>query len=122
MTLARRRLGARGEELAAELLERGGARVLARNARTRFGELDLLADEHGTLVGVEVKTRHADQPALPEEAVSPARLARLERLLTSFALQHGYEDAPWRVDVVSVEVSARGEVVRLDRLRSAYYD
>lgn len=121
MTQARRRLGGQGESLAAALLERAGAHVVARNVRTRYGELDLVVEEAGTLVGVEVKTRHAGQPALPEEAVSAARLARLERLLTSFALERGYNDAPWRLDVVAIEVGPDGSVARFDHLRDAFY-
>ena len=55
----RQTLGRRGEELAAEHLERLGYRVIARNYRTRFGELDLVATDDDVLVFCEVKTRRA---------------------------------------------------------------
>ncbi len=53
----RRRLGRLGEDLAAAHLERLGLAMLARNVRTRHGEIDLIAFDGGTLVFVEVKTR-----------------------------------------------------------------
>ena len=55
----RHSLGRRGEQLAAEHLERLGYRVVARNYRTRFGELDLVATDEYVLVFCEVKTRRA---------------------------------------------------------------
>ena len=58
----RHTLGRRGEELAAEHLERLGYRIVARNYRTRFGELDLVATDEHVLVFCEVKTRRAGDP------------------------------------------------------------
>ena len=55
----RHSLGRLGERLAAEHFERLGYTVLARNYRTRFGELDLVAADDYTLVFCEVKTRRA---------------------------------------------------------------
>jgi putative endonuclease len=57
MTDPRRRLGAKGEDLAARHLESRGYEVVDRNFRTRFGELDLVAAGGGCLVFCEVKTR-----------------------------------------------------------------
>jgi putative endonuclease len=113
-------LGQRGERLAEDLLVREGARVLARNFRTRAGELDLVVEQDGDLVGVEVKTRRPGQPALPEEAVNGTRLGRLERALTQFAQEHGHEDAGWRIDVVAIEVDQNGTVRRLEHIRDAF--
>ena len=59
MTDVRQTAGRRGEDLAAEHLERLGFQVLARNHRTRFGELDLVAYDGETLVFAEVKTRRS---------------------------------------------------------------
>jgi putative endonuclease len=115
-----RTLGNRGEQLAAEHLKKQGARVLARNARSSSGELDLVVEHQGDIVAVEVKTRVEGQPALPEEAVGYVKLQRLKRLITEFAVANGYEDRPWRIDVVAVEVDARGKVQRLDHVRDAY--
>ncbi len=120
MTSQTRILGQRGERLAEEHLARAGARVLARNYRTAQGELDLVIEHEGDLVGVEVKTRRAGQPALPEEAVGKAKLARLERLIGQFAQESQREEQGWRIDVVALEVDERGRVLRLEHIRDAY--
>lgn len=119
-TSTSRALGVQGERLAEAHLRKLGARVLARNHRTPLGELDLVVEHEGDLVGVEVKTRRPDQPALPEEAVNPAKLQRLERLLTQYAREHGHDEQGWRIDVVAIEVDHRGRPCRIDHIRDAY--
>ena len=59
MTQQRQSLGKQGEELACRELRRRGYAILARRYRTRFGELDVIARDHGVLVFVEVKTRRS---------------------------------------------------------------
>lgn len=120
MTRARLDLGQRGEAIAAQHLERLGARVLARNYRTSLGEVDLLVEHDGDLVAVEVKTRHEGQPALPEEAVGPTKLARISRVLAAYAQEHEQDERGWRIDVVALEVDSSGGVSRVEHIRDAY--
>ena len=116
----RQALGKAGEALAERHLVERGAKVLGRNVRSRLGELDLVVEHDGDLVGVEVKTRQPGQPALPEEAVGPVKLARLERLLAQYAQTFGLEERGWRIDVVALEIEPSGRVTRLDHIRDAY--
>jgi putative endonuclease len=120
LSLVTRLLGQRGEDLAAVHFVRLGARVLARNFRCPHGELDLVVEHEGDLVGVEVKTRRAGQPASPEEAVGYLKLVRLERALTQFAQEANLEERAWRIDVLAVEVGQDGTVRRVDHIRDAY--
>ena len=63
MSDPRRALGALGERLAAEHLERAGYRIVERNYRTRYGELDIVASGERCLVFCEVKTSAPGGPA-----------------------------------------------------------
>ncbi|HMJ94734.1 MAG TPA: YraN family protein, partial [Thermoleophilaceae bacterium] len=67
----RRRLGAEGERLAARHLEACGCEVIARNFRTRFGELDLVARDERFLVFCEVKTRIVRVAGGPPGSANP---------------------------------------------------
>ena len=71
------RAGARAEELCAELLRGAGLRVLARNWRCRHGEIDLVAEERGTLVFAEVRLRRDSRYGGAAESVTAAKRARL---------------------------------------------
>ncbi len=118
-SLARQRLGRRGEGLAARRLEAEGYCVLARNYRCPAGEVDLIAEDRGCLVFVEVRTRHGDLWGTPEESVTRAKQARLVAVAEHYLAEHDALDADWRVDVVAVDVDDRGVVRRLDILRDA---
>jgi putative endonuclease len=112
-------VGLRGEEIASRHLEDLGYRILARRYRSRHGELDLVADDGGTLVFVEVKTRRTRSCGPPEEGVSGAKQRRLARLAQGFISTRGLWGRDCRFDVVAVEV-ARGGGLEIRHLRDAF--
>ncbi len=77
MPSARTRIGTGDEWIAASYLESHGMRVVARNARLLFGEVDLVAEDGDTLVFVEVKTRRSTAYATAEESAMPSKHARV---------------------------------------------
>jgi putative endonuclease len=84
----RQRLGARGEQLAADWYLARGYAVVARNWRCREGELDLVVARDGELVFCEVKTRSSDRFGVPAEAVTFAKQRRLRVLAARFLAAH----------------------------------
>ncbi|GAA1813044.1 YraN family protein [Nesterenkonia flava] len=94
--------GVLGEEHAAKHLVGLGFQMLDRRWRTRTGELDLVMRDGGVLVGVEVKTRRGVGYGHPLEAVTPAKLRRLHRLIAEYAAEHGLRAVPRRIDAVAV--------------------
>jgi putative endonuclease len=116
-TMTRAEIGALGEQLAAEHLTKLGLRVLARNWRCRYGELDLIASDPAAcvVVFVEVKTRTGVQFGEPTEAVTVAKVRRLRRLAGMWLAGQHLRWSAIRIDVVGVRVE-RGhaaEVVHL---------
>lgn len=105
-------LGRRGELLAAQYLTGQGIRVLARNWRCPIGEIDLVADDAGTLVAVEVKTRSGLGFGHPAEAVDPVKLRRLHRLASAWCRTAGQPGRRRRVDVIAI-VAAPGQEPRI---------
>ena len=95
-------LGKAGEDYACRELERLGYAILARRFRTRFGEIDIVCRDRGTLVFVEVKARRSTRFGAPAEAVTWHKRRRLVRMAAEYVLQHGIGDATCRFDVVSV--------------------
>jgi len=105
---SRAQIGALGEQLAVDHLTALGWRVLARNWRCRYGELDVIAAEPGgVVVFVEVKTRTTDQFGGVAQAVTPDKVRRLRRLA---GLWLAGQDGSWsqvRIDVVGVRIGQR---------------
>jgi putative endonuclease len=114
----RRDVGRRGEDLAAEHLRKAGYRLIDRNVRTRYGEIDLVAEDNGCLVFVEVRTvRYADWQ--PEESVTVAKQKRVAALSRAYLALHEKDDADWRADVIAIAIGEDGRPLRLEHYVSA---
>lgn len=111
-------VGRRGEELARRHLEGRGYRILAANYRVRFGEIDLIAEERGTLVFIEVKTRTGITHGHPAEAVTEAKQRQLARVALEY-LSREQQERPTRFDVVSV-LLAKGGPPQIEVIRDAF--
>lgn len=94
--------GREGEACAEALLTDKGYAILARNYRTRGGEVDLICRHGDVLVFVEVKARQAGGLARPDEAVTPAKRRKIVRAATAYLSEGGLWDRPCRFDVVAV--------------------
>ena len=113
MTAARQSVGRLGERLAAEHLERLGYRILVRNHRTRFGELDLVACDDERIVFVEVKARRSG-PGRPLEKVDWRKQGQVRLIARAWLTET--TDRPHRRDVrfdaIGVIVDAAGRLRR----------
>ncbi|OGY13223.1 MAG: hypothetical protein A3A77_01460 [Candidatus Blackburnbacteria bacterium RIFCSPLOWO2_01_FULL_40_20] len=100
--------GALGEKAACELLQKQGYKILERNFRTRYGEIDIIALDFSnkleTLVFVEVKTRWNLDYGYPEEAVTPRKLRLVAQAAQFYKLTHPKTPDLLRIDVVAIEV------------------
>lgn len=125
MTVARQRTGALAEELVARRLVAAGWEIVERNARTRYGELDIVAREGLTLVFVEVKAARTDAAFGPERpilAVDARKQRRVRKLATAWMAERRgagrYEEI--RFDAVGVTLDRAGRAVDVEHLRGAF--
>ncbi len=102
-----KQVGDEGERLAASYLVTQGYQVRERNWRySNVGELDIVAEEGGTLVFVEVRTRRGSGAAgLAEESVGPAKQRKLATLAYAYLDAHPADsECAWRIDVLAVQL------------------
>jgi putative endonuclease len=97
-----RALGAEAEARAAQFLQRKGYRVVDRNWTCRGGEIDLVCDDGGTLVFVEVRARHDDRHGTPLESVIDLKRRRLIRAAELYLVEKELYDRACRFDVVAI--------------------
>jgi putative endonuclease len=119
----RHHLGRIGEHLALAHLERLGFALVARNHRTRYGELDLVVFDGTTLVFVEVKTRRANHAGRgPWEALHERKRKQVRRMAAAFLLEPGDRprSAELRFDAIGVIIDGQGRLARLDHLEAAF--
>ncbi|MFQ6016172.1 MAG: YraN family protein [Anaerolineae bacterium] len=115
----RRDLGTRGEKMAAAYLRQQGYVIREMNYRCAVGELDIVAQDGGCLAFVEVRTRRGRQYGTPEESVTAAKQAKLIEVAQTYLQERGLGETDWRIDVVAVELSSRGELLRVNLIKSA---
>ena len=119
----RQTLGKIGEQLASEHLERCGFRVLERNYRTRWGELDVIAFDGTTLAFCEVKARRVNgYSGTALEAVSASKRAQVRRIARGWLADRGRRTyAPViRFDAIGVTVDRDGRLLALEHLEGAF--
>jgi putative endonuclease len=105
MSNARQRLGSEGESLACEELERRGYRIIERNYRTRSGEIDIVAEDAGTIVFVEVKTKSDGSFGDPVEEVTPQKQRQLVSMGEYYSTYCCASNTLCRFDVVTIDFS-----------------
>ena len=119
----RLRLGGAGEELAAAHLARSGFRILDRNYRTRWGELDIVAFNGCTLVFCEVKSRtRGPRHGSPFDAVHPGKRGQVRKLARAWLADR--PDRPFargiRFDAIGVVFDPSGALLALEHLEGAF--
>ncbi|MGP1569527.1 MAG: YraN family protein, partial [Eubacteriales bacterium] len=95
-------LGKKGEEIACKYLESKNYRVLERNYRLSFGEIDLIATHGKTVVFVEVKTRMNMNYGLPGESITANKIHSIEKVANFYISQKGFRDWDFRIDAVEI--------------------
>jgi putative endonuclease len=122
MTDPRRGLGNLGENLAADFLQKNGYVIRERNYRVpRLGELDIVAVDGNCLVYVEVRTRRGRAYGTPEDSITVAKKLRLVQLAMSYRQSHAGAGLPEdeRIDVVAVEMTPAGRLLRIEIIKNA---
>lgn len=102
-------LGLFGETRIAEFRAQQGDEIVERNWRVREGEIDLITlDKAGNFHFIEVKTRSSLAYGHPFEAISPAKLLRMQRLAMGWLVTHDCFGCEYSIDIASVLVNPDG--------------
>jgi putative endonuclease len=114
-----RELGSLAEQAAARYLRARGYRIRDRNWRCPLGEIDLVAEEGGAVVIIEVKSRSATEYARPEANVTLGKRRRLTALARAYLTTKGL-DAFCRLEIVEVVITPRGRVESIEVLPASF--
>jgi putative endonuclease len=115
MTRVRQAFGKEAEDRACRFIEAQGYRILERNFRTRFAEVDIIAREGDTLVFLEVKARKSLRRGSPGEAVTPLKQDRLVLAASWYLAGRRLDGIRVRFDVVTVLEEQNDVTLRLIR-------
>jgi putative endonuclease len=105
MTHERQQLGIVGEEIAARELAARGYAILERRYRTRYGEIDIVAEDGHTLVFVEVRARATTEFGRAAESVTEAKKRKVTAMAVDYLARHHVTNRPCRFDVVAIDAA-----------------
>lgn len=112
-------VGSIGEQIASSYLLTNHFKILERNFRARYGEIDIVALDGPTLVFVEVKTRSTPAYGSPESSVTPRKLREIIQTGEYYLLLHPKQTRNMRIDVIAIMLDpVSWEAVSLRHLRS----
>ena len=112
MTLKKKELGVKGEEIAARYLKSKGYRIIERNYRIRLGEIDIIAEQGNDLVFIEVKTRSGTHFGSPFDSITIQKQKQLSKVALEYINKQGCNNRPARFDVVGIEFQVGGNTFR----------
>lgn len=114
-------LGKTGEEIAEGFLRKRRFRILKRNFRVPFGEIDIIALDKDTLVFIEVKTRISKTFGPPHLSITHAKKRTIIKNAQYYLKRFRLLDIDSRIDVVSINLDVNGNLEKLEHFRSAIW-
>jgi putative endonuclease len=106
-----------GENLARKYLRDNGYRIIEQNYKSRYAEIDLVAEDKGILVFVEVRTRTDEQFGRPEETINRNKINKLIRNAQGYMLRKRLNQR-YRIDAVCVVLGEDKKPARIDHYKS----
>lgn len=111
--------GQKGEQIAAELLEKKGFNIIQRNWKMGHLEMDIIAGNKTELVFAEVKTRTSTFRGRPEEAVDILKQRRMVAAANAY-IKYYREERKLRFDIIGILMNKLGEIVEITHLENAF--
>ncbi len=116
---SRQETGRLGELAARRHLQSIGYSILGGNMRYGRHEIDIVAEQDGTLVFVEVRTRRGRRMGTPEESITPRKKRQMLAAAQRYLAETDNWRRSWRIDIVAVELDHLNRVSRLTVIRNA---
>ncbi|HEC66343.1 MAG TPA: YraN family protein [bacterium] len=108
MWTAKQKLGKKGEEIAAQYLEKKGYEIIGRNIRVGRGEIDIIAKNKRGIVFVEVKTRKFNKEFSIFDSVGYAKKEKIIETCENWLYENNLEREEWRIDFVGITFKVDG--------------
>ena len=117
-----RSLGNFGERVAASHLEAKGYEILERNWSAPEGEIDIIAAKPDEIIFVEVRSRRGRNFGTPEDSITGRKAAHVRAAAAAYLMEHPDSPDTQRIDVIALELDAKGRVLRVEQIENAIED
>ncbi len=119
MTTEKQNIGKLGEDIAVKYLEKHGYKILERNYRKPWGEIDIVAQQSNELVFVEVKAQNKEFEWRPEENITFHKKHQLSRIVSTYLkINKIPEDQNWRIDVLAITLDFKTKNAQIEHIQN----
>jgi len=108
--LTKKDLGDWGEQIAVDYLISNNIKIVDRNIRTNYGEIDILGQKDGIIIFFEVKTRRTEEFGNPEDAVNYKKREHMKNSALDFMQSNLDLEMDWRIDVIAIFVGEKNKL------------
>ena len=120
-------IGKLGEDIAVKYLENHSYRILERNYRKPWGEIDIIAKKKGILTFVEVKTQKPGFEWRPEENVNWHKKQQLKRIINTYLKESQFrglvkQETEWQIDVLAIELDFQTKNASVEHVENILLD
>ena len=116
----RKKLGAKGENIAARFLKRKGYRIVQRNYTCKLGEIDIIAQHDSTLIFVEVRSKQTEKFGPPQYSVNSAKQRQISRAALYYIKENKITGQTCRFDVVAVTFLPDSRKPEVEHIQNAF--
>lgn len=109
-------VGKTGELLALKFLEKKGLVILDTNYHSRFGEIDIIAQESETTIFIEVKTRTNTLFGQPLDAITYSKLQKMIKTAQFYLVENKLAEKPYRFDAVEVFIGGKNSIEHIENI------
>lgn len=107
-----------GEDIACDYLLKRGYKIIERNFRKKYEEIDIVATHGSTLAFIEVKTRKSDSFGTPLEGISPFKVWHLVALAQFYKLTHKNLPDDMRIDAIGIVLAFDNSVEKIEHIEN----
>jgi len=107
-----------GEEHAAKFLKKKGYKIIDRNFRKGYGEIDIITIKDKTLIFIEVKTRTGSLYGTPFEQIAPFKIHSLVRTAQFYKLNNPKLPDSLRIDAIGVILDSNNNVQKIEHIEN----
>ncbi len=121
----RKQIGNIGENIATDYLKKNGYQILARNFKTKWGELDIIAQKNRVIIFVEVKSlnKNLKSDFQPEDEITFHKARQLQKMTQIYLSNNKLQlDTPHQIDILAIELAENGQVANIRHIENAIED
>ena len=118
-----KKLGELGEKIAQKHLKKKGYKILARNFKRKWGEIDIVAKKGKKIVFIEVKTIRQKEEFFPEDEIDRKKKRQLIKMAQIYLQEFKIPlDISWQIDIIAIEISSNRKKTKIRHYKNAVED